>query len=145
MLPRRIMLVMTEPCISQPALRFDKTSVFFSNNVSFSYKIYVPWFFSSFHALTYIVPPEPKEPRLSRFPSTVYMGDTISGNCTSFRSNPPANITFYINDDKVTVLLTWTFFVLACMLYHVMFFVPPEQSLDMGTHLNTFHLKSRPT
>ncbi|KAK9504753.1 hypothetical protein O3M35_008945 [Rhynocoris fuscipes] len=39
------------------------------------------------------------------------IGDVIRGNCTSPPSNPPANLTWFINGNKVTLPLLFNYLI----------------------------------
>ena len=42
-----------------------------------------------------------EDPMIEGVLSTYSIGDYVSANCTSGKSNPPANLTWYINGDKL--------------------------------------------
>ncbi|OXA56723.1 Cell adhesion molecule 2 [Folsomia candida] len=50
--------------------------------------------------LNVIIPPNPGNPHLSKFSPTIHMYEILTGNCTSYKSYPAANLTFYINERK---------------------------------------------
>ena len=53
-----------------------------------------------------------EDPKIEGVSSTYSLGDYVSANCTSGKSNPPAVLTWHINGGKVSLGHTYSFYAL---------------------------------